>query len=277
MHGKYRMYAFAVGLTATLAACGGSGGGGDAEPTVPRISSTAVNPNPTPVPGTMGTAPAITTGVPGPTPVPGTLGTSPAVLAPIPTAPVAGEVTAAPALAPLPTAGTTTTTIAMLAPLECSPRAISASTGLYVTGLSCRAGWATATTSPCAAGQSCPNREVFHVSSDGSGRVEWLHLGSFDATCAESLATAGMTIGTAAYLAPICDQANVPAASNIPPGSQDPRVPALQVALISLGYPIALDGTYGPATEAAVRDFQRQLGLEVDGIAGPQTQAALGM
>lgn len=51
----------------------------------------------------------------------------------------------------------------------------------------------------------------------------------------------------------------------------------MQVALIALGHPIALDRTYGPATEAAVRDFQRQVGLEVDSIAGPQTQAALGI
>src|SRR5699024_2590203 len=148
--------------------------------------------------------------------------------------------------APLPTAGSTTTTIAMLPAPECSPGAIAASTGLYVTGLSCRAGWATATTSPCPAGQPCPNREVFHVSADGTGRVDWLHLGAFDATCAEHLATAGMAIGTGAYLAPVCDPAKVPERTNIPPGSQDPRVPALQVALISLGYPIALDGTYGP-------------------------------
>lgn len=283
MHGKHRLYGLRVGLVATLAACGGSGHGGDAEPTVPRISSdleisTTQDPHPTPVPGTLGTAPpAPTTGAPPPTPVPATLGTSPAVLGTSPTDQAAAGVTASPTLAPLPTAGSTTTSIAMLPPPDCSPGAIAASTGLYVTGLSCRAGWATATTSPCPAGQACPTREVFHVSADGSGRIEWLHLGAFDATCAESLATAGMTIGAAAYLAPVCDSANVAERTNIPPGSQDPRVPALQVALISLGYPIALDGTYGPATETVVRDFQQQVGLKDDGIAGPQTQGALGM
>lgn len=82
--------------------------------------------------------------------------------------------------------------------------------------------------------------------ADGSGRADWLHLGAFDATCAESLATAGMTIGAAAYLAPVCDPASVPERTNIPPGSQDPRVPALQVALIALGFPIALDGISAP-------------------------------
>ena len=37
------------------------------------------------------------------------------------------------------------------------------------------------------------------------------------------------------------------------------------------------DGRYGPATEAAVRAFQRRAGLLVDGIAGPVTLEALGL
>ena len=51
----------------------------------------------------------------------------------------------------------------------------------------------------------------------------------------------------------------------------------MQIALVGLGYPIAVDGTYGPRTEAAVRDFQAANQLEVDGIAGPDTQQALGI
>lgn len=39
--------------------------------------------------------------------------------------------------------------------------------------------------------------------------------------------------------------------------------------------PIAADGTYGAATEARVRDFQRCAGLGVDGVLGPNTWAAL--
>lgn len=40
---------------------------------------------------------------------------------------------------------------------------------------------------------------------------------------------------------------------------------------------LVVDGNYGPATEAAVREFQRRSGLKVDGIAGPATLARLGV
>jgi peptidoglycan hydrolase-like protein with peptidoglycan-binding domain len=56
-----------------------------------------------------------------------------------------------------------------------------------------------------------------------------------------------------------------------------PEVERVQIALVGLGYPIAVDGTYGPRTEAAVRDFQAANQLEVDGITGPDTQQALGI
>jgi hypothetical protein len=50
----------------------------------------------------------------------------------------------------------------------------------------------------------------------------------------------------------------------------------LQTRLTSLGYsPGDLDGEYGPLTAEAVRAFQRDHQLEVDGIAGPITLGAL--
>ena len=53
-------------------------------------------------------------------------------------------------------------------------------------------------------------------------------------------------------------------------GSRGAEVEALQQKL-----GVAVDGIYGPNTEAAVRAFQQRAGIQVDGIAGGQTQAAL--
>jgi peptidoglycan hydrolase-like protein with peptidoglycan-binding domain len=36
-----------------------------------------------------------------------------------------------------------------------------------------------------------------------------------------------------------------------------------------------IDGSFGPATEQAVRSFQQAVGIDVDGIVGPQTWARL--
>lgn len=50
----------------------------------------------------------------------------------------------------------------------------------------------------------------------------------------------------------------------------------LQRSLHRLGSKIAVDGKNGPATEAAVRDFQtRHPPLQADGWAGPQTIAKI--
>jgi hypothetical protein len=49
----------------------------------------------------------------------------------------------------------------------------------------------------------------------------------------------------------------------------------LRQALTLSPQQLATDGHYGPATEAAVMAFQQQNDLAVDGIAGPDTLAAL--
>jgi peptidoglycan hydrolase-like protein with peptidoglycan-binding domain len=60
------------------------------------------------------------------------------------------------------------------------------------------------------------------------------------------------------------------------PGDKGAAVKLLQRALARLGYPIgALDGDYGPKTQAAVLKFQRTEKLTADGIAGPATLRAL--
>lgn len=50
---------------------------------------------------------------------------------------------------------------------------------------------------------------------------------------------------------------------------------ALQRKLVSLGYAIQADGTFGKSTRQAVIAFQRANGLKADGIAGPVTIAAI--
>jgi uncharacterized protein (TIGR02594 family) len=49
----------------------------------------------------------------------------------------------------------------------------------------------------------------------------------------------------------------------------------IQLALRGAGHELLVDGGYGGITEAAVKDFQRRHGLEVDGKVGPLTAAVL--
>ncbi len=51
----------------------------------------------------------------------------------------------------------------------------------------------------------------------------------------------------------------------------NPTVRLLQRLLNTLGYNLTIDGDFGPKTEAAVKKFQKEQGIPVDGIAGPQT------
>lgn len=59
-------------------------------------------------------------------------------------------------------------------------------------------------------------------------------------------------------------------------GSAGEAVRGLQRNLSALGYPLTVDGIFGRDTEKAVRAFQRDHGLDADGIAGPRTFAAIG-
>lgn len=58
-------------------------------------------------------------------------------------------------------------------------------------------------------------------------------------------------------------------------GSRGGSVKALQQQLAVLGYRLRADGIFGPATQAAVRRFQKERGLVVDGIAGLRTLETL--
>ena len=58
-------------------------------------------------------------------------------------------------------------------------------------------------------------------------------------------------------------------------GDRGSGVRWVQERLNRQGAALAVDGIFGPATEAAVRRFQRENGLQVDGIVGPRTRAKL--
>lgn len=59
-------------------------------------------------------------------------------------------------------------------------------------------------------------------------------------------------------------------------GSKGTAVAQLQNDLAALGYPLAVDGIFGPATTRMVRRFQSDHALAIDGIAGPRTLTAIG-
>ncbi len=65
---------------------------------------------------------------------------------------------------------------------------------------------------------------------------------------------------------------------DVPSSRQEPAVADVQKALQALGYnvgPTGIDGIRGPYTVAAVKQFQQDAGVAVDGDPGPDTVAAL--
>lgn len=62
---------------------------------------------------------------------------------------------------------------------------------------------------------------------------------------------------------------------NLKSGQNNTNVKALQHLLIYHGADITADGSFGPATKAAVQAFQESIGLSQDGIAGKNTLSKL--
>lgn len=58
-------------------------------------------------------------------------------------------------------------------------------------------------------------------------------------------------------------------------GSRGEMVRQIQKALAGAGLRVIVDGNFGPITEEAVKEFQKQKGLKADGIVGPATLALL--
>ncbi len=59
------------------------------------------------------------------------------------------------------------------------------------------------------------------------------------------------------------------------PWDRGPAVAELQELLNAHGFKLRIDGDFGYITEEAVKEFQRQRNLRIDGIIGPKTWAAL--
>lgn len=58
-------------------------------------------------------------------------------------------------------------------------------------------------------------------------------------------------------------------------GDEGKYIAEIQQALFGLGYDVDVDGNFGPATEAAVIEFQISRGLVADGAVGPEVYEAL--
>lgn len=81
----------------------------------------------------------------------------------------------------------------------------------------------------------------------------------------------GIAAGFEAYMQSIEPEEPVPPKGEVMPvlrrGDKGEAVKELQRLLGGL----EVDGSYGPLTEAAVKEYQRKHGLKVDGVVGPQT------
>ncbi|QUC01108.1 N-acetylmuramoyl-L-alanine amidase [Cellulosimicrobium cellulans] len=124
------------------------------------------------------------------------------------------------------------------------------------------------------------SRVVQHEHWTGKGCPAFLRSGSRGITWMAFLAL--VRDGEAAPApAPATPKPAAPAPSSSPVlhrGSKGAAVRALQAGLNRV-FPayskLALDGSFGPATERVVREFQRRAGLVVDGYVGPKTRASL--
>ena len=67
----------------------------------------------------------------------------------------------------------------------------------------------------------------------------------------------------------------ITSSNNLRRGSKGDDVLEVQRKLNSLGYGLAEDGSYGRATEAAVRDYQTKNNLKIDGVVGTNTWGLL--
>lgn len=113
-----------------------------------------------------------------------------------------------------------------------------------------------------AGGVGCYTKRRFvHVDTRGS-KYYWKNAGN---SAADDKKVSGHG-GACPYSQP---------SSTVKKGSKGNGVRWLQWWLRLWGYSVTLDGVCGAKTEAAIIDFQKRLGLAVDGLAGAKTRNAL--
>ena len=131
---------------------------------------------------------------------------------------------------------------------------------------------------------------AFGTSASTTQRITVLGPGGTIPAAATATTTSGTTLaalqaklaalqGSLASAQSIGTSSAAPAAlftTYLKPGSSGEEVLRLQKVLAQLGYLSATpNGTYGPATTAAVQAFQKAKGLDPLGVVGPGTRAAL--
>lgn len=75
--------------------------------------------------------------------------------------------------------------------------------------------------------------------------------------------------------APVTNNGSTVTYQKLQRGDKNAQVADMQRALTKLGFTLTADGNFGSGTYAAVRAFQKQYGLKVDGVAGNKTLTLL--
>ena len=75
--------------------------------------------------------------------------------------------------------------------------------------------------------------------------------------------------------APVTNNGSTATYQKLQRGDKNAQVADMQRALTKLGFTLTADGNFGSGTYAAVRAFQKQYGLTVDGVAGNKTLTLL--
>ncbi len=70
-------------------------------------------------------------------------------------------------------------------------------------------------------------------------------------------------------------ESSMPPVSNTPSAMSAHKVALIQESLDSTGANLRIDGVWGPATEAALKHYQQQHGLQVTGQIDPATRTML--